>query len=303
VSSLLGYLAGFLTNASIYTLFVLGLNLQFGYAGLINFGHAAFLATGAYTVALLALHGTPLAAAVAAGVGVSAACGFLLGIPALRLREDYLAIVTIGFAEVLRIFLNAQRFTGGPEGLGGYRLPLAALPVSHNAWRWLFFLLCLAVTAGVFALLEYLGRSPWGRVLKAIREDEDLAVSLGKNVVSYKLASLAIGAAVAGLAGALLAFFLGYINPHDFEATVTFEAWIIMVLGGTGRNAGAVLGAVLYWALFSASQLFAGSRLGPFQPDQLAALRLVLIGVLLVVLMMYRPQGLLGRREDLSVGP
>ncbi|MBE3589910.1 MAG: branched-chain amino acid ABC transporter permease [Firmicutes bacterium] len=301
MSMLLGYFAGFLTNVVIYTLFVIGLNLQFGYTGLINFGHVAFLAVGAYTVAILVTHHAPILLAVLAGMAVAALFSFLLGYPALRLRDDYLAIVTIGFAEVLRIWLNNVSFTNGPEGIGGFAVPLSWLPVSHDAWRWLFLLLCAAVTAVVFAAVEYLARSPWGRVLKAIREDEDVAVALGKNIVSYKLAALALGAAIAGLAGGLTAFFYQYINPHNFEATITFEAWTIMVLGGVGKNWGAVLGAVIYFGLYTITSEFTSSPIGPFSTDQLAALRIVLIGVVLILLMIYRPQGILGRKEDLGL--
>ena len=192
-------------------------------------------------------------------------------------------------------------FTNGPEGVGGFPVPLADLPVSHEIWRWLLLLLTSAVTAIVFFGVEYLTRSPWGRVLRGIREDEDATVSLGKNVVSYKLAVLTLGAAIAGLAGAFMAFYYQYFNPHNFEATVTFEAWTIMVLGGVGKNWGAVLGAVIYFGLYTLSSQFTSTPWGPFSVTQLASLRVIAIGVALILLMIYRPQGILGSKEDLGV--
>ncbi|MBX6350513.1 MAG: branched-chain amino acid ABC transporter permease [Clostridia bacterium] len=301
LAGLVAYLASFLTNATLYVLFVVGLNLQYGTTGLVNFGHVAFLAIGAYTAVLLGVHGVPILFATAAGVAVSAVFGVLLAFPALRLRDDYLAIVTIGFAEVLRTVVNNVQFTGGPQGIYGYAVPLRDLGLGYQAWQWLFLALVVALTALAFALTEYVVRSPYGRVLKAIREDQEVAVALGKNIVGYKVASFALGAGVAGLAGALLAYYYGAINPHNFEAIVTFEAWIIMVLGGTGRNWGAVLGALIYFGLYSATARYAMSGVGAIAADRLAALRIVAIGVLLVVLMIYRPQGILGRKEDLGL--
>lgn len=302
IAGLLGYMTGFLTNAAIFTLFVLGLNLQFGFTGLINFGHVAFMGIGAYTMALLSLAGWSLWLAVPAGVLVAGLFGLLIGIPSIRLREDYLAIVTIGFAEIVRMVINNEtQITGGPLGIRGYAVPLRSLEVTPLEYRLLFLLLCVVVTAAVFIALQYSINTPWGRVLKAIREDEDVALALGKNTVAYKLQAFAIGAAVAGLAGILMAWFLRFMDPRNFMPLTTFIAWMIMVLGGTGRNWGAVLGSLVYFGIFSATRGLENTGYAFLSGAQVGAIRLMLIGLLLVLLMMYRPQGLLGRKEELSL--
>ncbi len=296
------YLIGFLTNAAIFALFTLGLNLQFGFTGLLNFGHVAFMGLGAYTFALLSVKGWSMFGAVALAVAVPAVFSLFVGLPALRLRDDYLAIVTIGFAETVRITLNnASSITRGPQGVFGYQVPFEGLGLSPLGYRVAFLALCVLVLGGVFLLLEYLTRSPWGRVLKAIREDEDAARALGKNTVWYKLQVFAVGAAVAGLAGILLAFFFRYINPRNFVPLMTFVAWMIMVLGGTASNWGTLVGAILYFGVMSLTQFLAGEGLLPITDAQLGALRVVFIGFLLVVLMLKRPQGLFGRKEELSL--
>ncbi|MDI3270376.1 MAG: branched-chain amino acid ABC transporter permease, partial [Bacillota bacterium] len=227
---------------------------------------------------------------------------FLLAYPVVRLRDDYLAILTIGFAEIVRIFANNLRFTGGPQGVWGIKPPMLTWGLSYDLWRWVFLGFCVLLLALVMILIQYITRSPYGRVLMAIREDQDAATSLGKNTTSYKLLSFGLGAAVAGLAGGLLAAFLQTITPNNFVALVTFEAWIIMVLGGAGRNWGVILGALMYYGIFTASSRLVVMGVGGLAPAQLGALRIALIGVLLIVLMIYRPQGILGRKEDLTVG-
>lgn len=300
MTQLFGYFAGFLTNATIYALFAMGLNLQYGFTGLVNFGHVAFMALGAYTAVMLVMHGFPFWLGFVAAIAVPAAFSLFLGFTSLRLRDDYLAIVTIGLAEVIRSLLNGLDITNGPEGFASYPLPFFTW-VPYQDWRWLYFAFALVLTALAFVFIEYLVRSPWGRVLKAIREDQEAAVALGKNIVSYKIAAFGIGCAIAGLAGALQAFFFTFINPHTYEAIVTFEAWTIMVLGGAGRNWGVMAGAVLYYGFYSSTALYASGGLGPFSANQVGSLRIAIIGLLLVLLMLYRPQGLFGRKEDLGL--
>ncbi len=297
---LLGYLLGFLTNAAIFTLFVLGLNLQFGFTGLINFGHVAFMGLGAYTMALLSVAGWPLLVAVPVAIAVSAVFGFLIAIPSLRLREDYLAIVTIGFAEIIRLVLNNEEWlTRGALGVHGYTVPFADLDLDPLLFRFLFLLMCLVFVAAIFVGMQYLTRTPWGRVLQAIREDEDVALALGKNTVSYKIQAFILGAAVAGLSGVLLAWFHHSIEPRYFLPLTTFIGWMIMILGGVGRNWGAVVGSLLYWGIFSASRSLESFMV--LSGAQVGALRMMAIGALLVLMMMYRPQGLLGKKEELSL--
>ncbi len=294
----LPYIITVLLIASIYAIFSLGLNLEWGFTGLVNFGHVAFLAIGAYTTVLLNLSGVPLILSVIAGVALAGLCGGLLGIPTLKLREDYLAIVTIGFAEIIRFFLlNEEWLTRGPMGVRVSSRPFEELiPGDYNFFLFPFVLGVLVIC---YLLLEKLVKSPWGRVLKSIREDEDVPASLGKNVFSYKIQALVLGSMIAGLAGSLLAFYLQYINPRNFMPIETFYAWIAVVLGGSGNNRGTILGAFILWAFFSGTRFAQGYL--PFSPTQMGALRILFIGLLLILIMMFKPEGLLGKKEELTL--
>lgn len=425
--------------AAIFAIFALGLNLQWGFTGLINFGHVAFMTVGAYTTVLLSLQGVPLWLAALAGATLAALLGLLMGVSTLRLREDYLAIVTIGVSEVLRLVaVNEEWLTRGTFGLQGFPLPLANLAPSlplrllmiallvgiglaayWQSWLWLrqtlkggwsqgiitstgavlvyvgtlalwsvaiallsarlkatnalapwmlglllvgslvgiiwlyswlgktlsrryvewangftlvltaiaavlglwilryavsavyhydrnptkngLMVLSVVLLALVFWALQRLIHSPWGRVLKAIREDEQVAKALGKNVFWYKLQSLMLGGLVAGLAGALYAWQLTTVYPENFQPLITFNAWTMVVLGGAGSNAGAILGAAVFWGYQTVTRFFLGDIV-PLGDARLGAFRVMLIGLLLMVLMVWRPQGLLGKKEELTLG-
>jgi branched-chain amino acid transport system permease protein len=303
--------------AGIFTIFALGLQVQFGFAGLLNFGHVAFMAVGAYTMAILVVKaGWPMWAAALAAIGLAMAVGVLIGLPTVRLRADFLAIATIAFGEIVRLIaLNESELTGGPQGT--INLEGAGTAASFNEeWRsfentvreWLelgfgevsrnqtMLVIIWTVVLLLILLLQFLVHSPWGRVLKSIREDEDAASALGKNVFAYKLQALALGAALGALAGLFFAFQFSFFSPQDFDPLTTFFAWIIVILGGTGRNWAVPVGALLFGVIF------AGTRFAdiPFfdSADQ-AFLRLILIGLILIALMAFRPQGLFGRREEM----
>lgn len=423
---------------SVFSVFGLGLNLQWGFTGLINFGHVAFLALGAYTTALLTLAGLPLILAVLLGASIAALLGLLIGFSTLRLRTDYLAIVTIGVSEMVRLIaVNEDWLTRGTFGIQRFPLPLAnftpALPLRlvmiallvlvvglgyWQWWKWLrlqlkatplaevsksslialvYVLGCgallvgvgfaanqleqaavapwiigvalLAAVVAVIALylwlskkvmpkipywstgltlvcnlllaglgvwvlwfgvralynydsnpsknslmfiavmtvallywaLQRLVQSPWGRVLKAIREDEEVAKALGKNVFWYKLQSLMLGGAIAGIAGSLYAWQLTTVYPDNFQPLVTFNAWTIVVLGGAGSNPGTLLGASIFWAYDTITR-FVLKDIIPLEDSRLGAFRIMMIGLLLMVLMMWRPQGILGKKEELTLG-
>ena len=286
--------------AGIYGIFALGLNLQWGYAGLLNFGHVAFMAIGAYATILLSMNGISLPLAVLAGMILAGVAGAFLGVATLKLREDYLAIVTIGFSEILRfLLLNEAWLTKGSFGLYGYPRPFQDL-VSAQDYNLLLMCIVIFALAVVYALLEILARSPWGRVLKSIRDDEAVSVSLGKNAFQYKIQTLVLGSAIAALSGSLLAFYLQYINPMNFQPVETFYAWIIVIMGGSGNNRGTIIGAILLWGFFSTTRFIEGYLY--FSPSAASAMRIVLIGTILIVLMMFRPQGILGRKEELAIG-
>jgi neutral amino acid transport system permease protein len=161
--------------------------------------------------------------------------------------------------------------------------------------------LVLLVLAFVFWRLEILARSPWGRVLKSIREDEEVPKALGKNVFAYKLQSLMLGGAIAGIAGAFFAWQLGAIYPDNFQPQLTFDAWIMVILGGSGNNIGTILGAVIYFAYDALTREFL-PKIVPLDVERIGAFRIMFIGLLLMVLMIWRPQGILGKKEELTLG-
>jgi ABC-type branched-subunit amino acid transport system permease subunit len=295
---MIDYLIAIGLIVGIYAIFALGLNLHWGYTGLINFGHVGFLAIGAYTTVLMNLNGYPIWISMAAGVVLAGFFGFLIGIPTLKLKEDYLAIVTVGFSEIVRLFfLNEEWLSRGPMGVHGFERPFEALiPFNYN---YFLVILVFGSLAVIYLLLERLVQSPWGRVLKSIREDEDVASALGKNVFAYKVQSLILGSAIAGYAGAMLAFYLQYINPGNFVPMETFNAWIIVVLGGSASNVGTILGAFIIQSFYSGTRFM--QDVVPLTSHQMGALRIMVIGLLLVIFMMHKPEGLLGKKEELNL--
>ncbi|MBD1851297.1 branched-chain amino acid ABC transporter permease [Leptolyngbya sp. FACHB-711] len=434
-----GFIVSLIIFAAVFAVFSLGLNLQWGYTGLINFGHVAFMTIGAYTTVLLTLQGVPLWVATLAGAAIAALLGLLIGFSTLRLRTDYLAIVTIGVSELIRLVaVNEDWLTRGTFGIQRFALPLAgvnpSLPVRvlmvavfggvialsyWQGWKWLrqqlksipqsalvntsiaalgyvtslalllygsgiiarqlkfsnalppiilgigllvglaaiialyvwlakkmsdrfpawtsgltivmtgilaglglwassyairslydyssnppkngLMFVSVLIVALLYWALERLARSPWGRILKAIREDEEVAKALGKNVFWYKLQSLMIGGAIAGISGAMYAWQLTTVYPDNFQPIVTFNAWTMVVLGGAGSNAGAILGAAIFWAYQTVTR-FILEDIVPLDDARLGAFRVMLIGLLLMVLMIWRPQGILGKKEELTLG-
>jgi branched-chain amino acid transport system permease protein len=307
--------------AGIYAIVALGLQLNTGFTGIVNFGMAAFMAIGAYTMAILVIKaGFSFWLSLPLAVGTSMLFGLLVGLPSLRLRADYFAIATIAMAEVVRLFAqNARELTGGNQGLFcDLDNPSNCYP---NAWNdlsesindfvsnfWsdpptlLPLLLLIWITVGLATLaLTYLQRSPWGRVLRAIREDEDAAQALGKNTVAFKLQSLAIAAVLGSIGGFFLALDLRTVHPLDFEPLVTFFAFSVLILGGMGSYRGVAFGAVLFWFVLEGTR-FIDLPDPPFTETRIAAVRLAITGLLLIGLMAFRPQGLFGKREEMVLG-
>lgn len=307
------YLVFFLIQALIYGIVSLGLNLQWGYTGLFNIGVAGFFLVGAYSYAIVSgpAYGAhlggfdmPFLIGVLAAMAVAALIALIVGIPTLRLRADYLAIATIGIAEILRLVsLNARSLTGGSRGASGIARPLHEL-IDDNLWSNVFYLgLVVAILLLVYFALEAMVRSPWGRVLKAIREDEAAASSLGKNAFSFRLQSFVIGCAIMGLAGALNASFIGFISPTDFLPILTFQVWAMLILGGSGNNLGAILGSVLVWALWTSTGSVAQAILPASLMVKGGALQVILIGLVLMLFLVFRPRGLIGERRVVPRSP
>jgi branched-chain amino acid transport system permease protein len=288
-----GYLLAVCTIGGIYALLALGLNLQYGYAGLLNFGVVALYAIGAYASALLAVHGVPIAIGIAVGALLAAACAWPLGVICLRLRDDYLAITTLAFAEIVRtVIVNEDWLTNGPRGIPGIPRPFAGMSPDTAAVSYL--LLVLVMVAAAVAVTIGIVRSPFGRLIQALRDDEDAVRSIGKSPAGLKLVVFMIGAAMTGLAGALYAHYLTYISPDQFVPLLTFYVWIAVIMGGSGRINGALAGAAIL-TLFLEGSRFLRDMLPFVSEVQMASLRLAAIGLALILFTIYRPQGLLGR--------
>ncbi|WP_410765005.1 branched-chain amino acid ABC transporter permease [Haloferax sp. DFSO60] len=286
-----------------YALLSLGLNVQWGYAGLINFSVAAFWGIGAYSAALLTAPDSPLGLGLHPVVGflaaivVSALIAILIGIPTLRLREDYLAIASLGLAEVIRlIILNERQWTAGSSGISGIPELLGWLPLTDAATTASVVVVLLALT---YLFLRRVHRSPWGRVLRTIRSDEDLAEALGKNSYRFKMQAFVLGSVIMAVAGAFYAHLNLYIDPSDLVPLTTFYIWIAVILGGTGSNRGAVVGAAVVIAIREGTRFLNDvPAIGSLGLD-VAPLRLLFVGVLIILVMRFRQDGLLPPKDEL----
>ncbi|GAA2066585.1 branched-chain amino acid ABC transporter permease [Microbacterium hatanonis] len=302
-----------------YALAALGLAVHFGYGGLINMGIAGFMAIGAYGYAISVLSfGLPWWLAALIGLVASAVFALILGIPTLRLRGDYLAIVTIAAAEVVRLLFLTTAFedvTGSADGLSGYHqsfrssnpIPAGTYgfgPFTYNETDWWVRITGL-VTLAIAALVVWMvTRSPWGRVLKGIREDEDAVRSLGKNVFSYKLQALVLGGVLAAAGGIVYAL-PSAVSPGVYVTSLTFFVWTALLLGGAATVFGPLLGSLIFWVLqtFLSNVLPAlvGAGILPFMSEiQAGTVRFILVGVALMLLVIFMPQGILGNKKELT---
>jgi branched-chain amino acid transport system permease protein len=310
VIELLSYGAFFLTMALSFAITCLGLNIQWGQTGVFNVGVSGFVAIGAYASALLT---TPLSDAHLGGFGLPIALGwiaaalvsgglsFLVGALTIRLRSDYLAIATFGVAVAVQLCaLNLQPLTGGPFGIGFIPRPFSALAGTPLAFSLLNLGVLIILVGGLYFILERLARSPWGRVLRAIREDETAARALGKNATLFRLQAFAIGGGMMGLAGAVQGHFIGFIAPDNYQPILTFQVWAMLIVGGSGNNRGAILGAVVVWGIWAASAAVIGAVVPADQQARAATLQIVMIGVALCLILLLRPRGILGELRTVS---
>ena len=312
--------------AGMYALLSFGLNAQWGFTGLINFSVAAFFGIGAYGSALMTADSSPIAGGFNPLVGLVVALvvafvlALLIGIPTLRLRADYLAIASLGLAEVVRlVVLNERWLTNGsagvrgipsffkgwpvlstfPEAMPGLRLvviPGSPIILGTSFWEALLNVLLVLTFAGVtFFVLRRAHQSPWGRVLRTIRSDEDLARALGKNTYSFKMQSFILGSLIMALAGVFYTHLNLYVGPGDLDPITTFYAWVAVILGGSGSNRGALFGGIVIVTIREGTRFLNDVAL-PVDP---APLRLLLIGVVIVAVMRYRPQGILPPQREL----
>jgi branched-chain amino acid transport system permease protein len=302
-----------------YALAALGLAIHFGYTGLLNFGQAGFMAIGAYGYAISTLTlGFPVWGAVLVGVGGSIIFALILGIPTLRLRADYLAIVTIAASEILRLIFTTNSLdavTGSADGLSAYKGGFAALnpfpkgtygfgPFTMNEYDlWVRVVgWTLVILGGLLAW--QLMRSPWGRVIKGIREDEDAVRALGKNVYFYKMQPLIIGG-VFGTLGGMIFIMPRAVVPANYATTLTFFIYTILLLGGAATILGPIVGSMIFWVLLSAVSGFVAraQAVGWFpgmSSVQAGQTRFIIVGVVLMLLVIFRPQGIFGNKKELA---
>ncbi|HEY3484590.1 MAG TPA: branched-chain amino acid ABC transporter permease [Ilumatobacteraceae bacterium] len=321
--------AGITQSAIIYALAAIGLNLHFGYTGLLNFGQVGFMAAGAYGVGITTYtYGWPLWAGILAGLAAGVLLALLLGAPTLRLRADYLAIVTIAAGEIIRLIMRAavlRDTTGGSNGINGFanefqewspfepgvlygfrlfdRLNLRF--TGADLWEMIVGWTLVGLSVLVMWLLV---TSPWGRVLKSIREDEDAARSLGKNVFRFKMQSLILGGTFGAIAGMFFAVANNSVQPDNYSTPVTFFALTAAIMGGLGRVGGPVIGAILFWMILAFTDNFLTQAVREdLIPDsimdtvQVGQVRFMLVGLGLMLLMIFRPQGIFGDKREIAI--
>ena len=312
-------------QAVYFALAAIGLNVHFGYTGLLNFGQAVFMAAGAYGLAItvVTFDGSFWLGLVMGLIVFPVLLGLILGVPTLRLRADYLAIVTIATAEIFRLFARSPRWdwlTGSSDGLGQYadtfydfspfdprtRYGIGPLNfLGNQAWVVLIGWIVIAIVIGLVYILV---NSPWGRVLKAIREDEDAARSLGKNAYWYKMQALILGGVIGAAAGMLRAIGTQSAQPDNFITDVTFLAWVALILGGAARVMGPVVGAMVLWGVLAFTDTFLRQAVDQdvipksiMEGTQVGQVRFMMIGLSLVLLAAFRPQGIFGDRNEMAL--
>lgn len=305
----------------IYCLAAIGLNVQFGYAGLLNFGQVAFAAIGAYSIGVVVVtFGMSLWLAMALALIAAIVLALILGIPTLRLRADYLAIVTIATSEIVRLLVRSialRDYLGGANGINGKMgdqfHDLNPFPDGFNVPffnftrqdLWVVIVGWLVVAIITF-LVWLLVRSPWGRVLKGIREDENAVVSLGKNAYNYKMQALIIGGVIGAVAGIVWAVAKQSVQPDSFVPDVTFFSYTILLLGGAARVFGPIVGSIIFWFLLVfvgefLNQLIKSGAVTFLEPTDVGPIRFILVGIGLMLLMIFRPQGIFGDRKELAI--
>ncbi|MBM3362943.1 MAG: branched-chain amino acid ABC transporter permease [Betaproteobacteria bacterium] len=307
---LASYLVFFACVVLVLCILTMGLNLQWGFTGLFNAGVAGFYAIGGYTHAILTAapspqlmgnYGLPWLVGIIAAMLVTAVAALVVGLITIRLRGDYLAIATFGIGIMIQLVsLNLESWTGGSQGITRIPKPLSTWFEGSLAYNLFYLVFMVVVVVLVYWALERILSSPWGRVLRAIREDEMAASSLGKSPLSYRLQSFVLGSTLMGLAGALYVTFIGFVSPFDFLPILTFQVWAMLIVGGSGNNRGAMLGALVVWSIWAASGVAVSKWVPPSHAAQGAAIQVILIGLTLVLMLLFKPRGLLGERAVVS---
>jgi len=287
------------TMVCIWGILSLSLNMQYGVTGLINLGHVAFFMVGAYvSTILVVIVGAPIFLGFVGAVAASAVIGMIFAAPTANLREDYWAICTLAFAEVVRLFFLNQplqgQYVGASFGVSGIPRPLREL---FSTQGYGYFYLGLAVLCLVLAylLVEWITRQPFGRVLKALREGDELPLALGKDVGRFRIKAMALGGALGGAAGSLFAHYNAFIAPNYFLPLETFIVWGMIILGGAGNHLGAIVGTVVIQLMYNSTRFL--KEIVAVDTSVLASLRMVVIGILIILVILFLPKGLLPERK------
>jgi branched-chain amino acid transport system permease protein len=317
--------AGVSREAAVFAIAAMGLNIQFGFTGLLNFGQVGFMAIGAYGVGIsITYYGWNPVVALIVGILCCIGLALILGLPALRLRADYLAIVTIAASEIIRTVMRSvslRDFSGGSNGINGFSRGFYSwnpfdpqIKYGFGPFRffgeqlWLILIgwvIVLVVTLVTFALM----RAPWGRVVRSVREDEDAARALGKNAYGYKVQSLIIGGVMGGLGGMVLAIGTQTVQPDSYSPPITFFLYTALILGGLGRVWTPIVGSIFFWMLLSLTDNFLREAVDNrflgvnhiMDGVQVGQVRFMLVGLGLALLMVFRPQGLFGNKQEMAL--
>ena len=301
VISFLVYLA---IMMGIYGILSLSLNLQYGFTGLANFGQVAFFCLGAYVSTIIVLPlGMPFILGLVGGMIVAGLFGYIIAIPTADLKEDYWAIVTLAAAEIVRIFflnedwvVGGGPYVGGAFGVGGIPQPLRS-HFSAQTYPFFYLTIVMLALAATYLVINRLTQSPFGRVIKSIREGDSLPMAMGKDVRKFRVRVMAIGGSFGGLAGSLWAHYHGFISPNEFLPLETFIIWAMVIVGGKGNNKGAVVGAVIIMAFYNSTRFLKDYL--PIEEVTLASLRMVAIGILIVLAMLFMKDGLIKEKKAL----
>jgi len=301
VISFLVYLA---IMMGIYGILSLSLNLQYGFTGLANFGQVAFFCLGAYVSTIIVLPlGMPFILGLVGGMIVAGLFGYIIAIPTADLKEDYWAIVTLAAAEIVRIFflnedwvVGGGPYVGGAFGVGGIPQPLRS-HFSAQTYPFFYLTIVMLALAATYLVINRLTQSPFGRVIKSIREGDSLPLAMGKDVRKFRVRVMAIGGSFGGLAGSLWAHYHGFISPNEFLPLETFIIWAMVIVGGKGNNKGAVVGAIIIMAFYNSTRFLKDYL--PIEEVTLASLRMVAIGILIVLAMLFMKDGLIKEKKAL----
>lgn len=297
------YLVSILTTSGIFATLALALNLQFGLTGLINFGVVGFFGIGAYASGISTeTLGLPFLGGFVVAMAVGALAGALVALLSIRLSGDFLAIVTLGFAETVRLALNNEAWlTRGPRGFIIMTRPVFE-GMDRMAAAWLILAIVVLLAAIVLLILVRLAGSPFGRVLRSIREDDLVPATLGKNVFVYRVQAFVVGSMIMAAAGSIYAHYTQTITPENFTTPIAILVWMSVIIGGAGNMYGVALGAFLVTLIYEGTR-FVAPWLPFLDAEQVSALRFILIGSALILVVHLRPEGLLPEAPRRPAGP